>query len=374
MTKIAVAPRFFAILIAALLVGNARPAELPPGTPADRNASEITKKVLSYLVQLPSMPDKRVFSGQLVFYASTADFPDWWNDISQQTGFTPGLMHADNRCEKVCSIGAAPPEVLQKLISHWKAGGLVMFSAHHGNPATGGSPKDTDFSDGSFNHLLTPGDPVNSAFLAELDVLAQQLRILEDAGVVVLYRPLLEMNGDWYWWTKGKTSQYVRLWRMEFDYLTQTKGLHNLLFVWAPNAESGFYAEYYPGNDYVDVTALDFYEPIHGAPVPKMDGYKTITEHIARSKPFGIAEFGPLDPDAQDFMPEDYYQLIVGIKRNMPRTIFWSSHWSIWSMGLANPPQGRHLNVDKLLADPWVVNEGDVHFPDVPPSAAAAQR
>jgi mannan endo-1,4-beta-mannosidase len=362
--KTAMALRSFALLLILVTAVSARSHKVHPGTPADGNASTPTRNVLNYLANLPSRNSKRVVSGQLVFYAGRSNFPNWWTDVIQQSGFAPGLMHAGNRCTSGCSIGAIPTEVLQSLINHWNAGGLVMVSVHHSNPLTGGSPKDTSFSSDGFTHLLTPGDPVYAAYLAELDVIARQLQTLQNAGVVVLFRPLLEMNGNWYWWSAGTTAQYVRLWRMEFDYLTRTKGLHNLLFVWTPNAESGHYAEYYPGDAYVDIAGLDFYHPINGLPVPKIDGYNELTTRVARSKPFGLAEFGPLGPDAAPFTPEDYYQLIAGIKRNMPRTTFWASHWEKWSMGLAYPPRDRHLNVAKLLADPWVVNEGDINFSD----------
>jgi mannan endo-1,4-beta-mannosidase len=345
------------VMIAPTLEAKARTIK-----PADPSASKTAKKVLDYLAGLPEKEDKRVISGQLVFYDSQSNFPDWWAATAQQSGHAPGLMHADNRCARRCSIGAIPPDVLQKLIDHWNAGGLVMVSAHHSNPLTGGSPKDKNFSSDGFHHLLTPGDPVNSAYLAELDLLARQLQTLADSGVVVLYRPLLEMNGDWYWWTMGTAGEYIELWRMEFDYLTRVRGLHNLLFVWAPNAESGRYADYYPGDQYVDVAALDIYQPLNGVPLPKVDGYDQLTTIIAGRKPFGLAEYGPLDPDTTTFAPQDYYQLIAGIKQNMPKTTFWASHWYIWSLGLANPPSGHHLHIPELFADPWVVHEGEINF------------
>ena len=358
--KIAMALPSFAILLIAIASTTILPYRIHAVTPADPNASVAAKEVLNYLASLPNRNSKRVVSGQLVFYSGRSDFPDWWTDIIQQTGYAPGLMHADNRCTNGCSIGAILPEILQKLIDHWNAGGLVMISAHHSNPLTGGSPKDKNFSADAFTHLLSPGDPINSAYLAELDVIGRQLQTLQDSGVVVLYRPLLEMNGDWYWWSMGTTTEYVQLWRMEFNYLTRQRALHNLLFVWAPNAGSGRYGDYYPGDAYVDVSALDLYQTINGVPVPKIDGYDELTTRVARSKPFGFAEYGPLDPMPTTFTQQDYYQFVSGIKRNMPKTTFWSSHWTIWSMGLANPPTGRHLNIAKLFADPWVVHEGEI--------------
>ena len=49
-----------------------------------------------------------------------------------------------------------------------------------------------------------------------------------------------------------------------FNYLTNTKNLHNLLWVYSPDQSRDQPARYYPGNDFVDIVALDAYvdEPV----------------------------------------------------------------------------------------------------------------
>ena len=44
-----------------------------------------------------------------------------------------------------------------------------------------------------------------------------------------------------------------------FNYLTTTKNLHNLLWVYSPDQSRGSRLAYYPGAAYVDVVALDAY-------------------------------------------------------------------------------------------------------------------
>ena len=336
------------------------------GAAADPSASAKTQSVWEYLKNLPNGSSKRVVSGQLIFFQSSRlssqELTRNWFDIIQQTGHAPGMMHMDYLCSSGCSSEISKyASQLQTLINHWNAGGLVQLSVHHSNPVTGGLCSDTRFSEAAFARLLTPGDPVNKAYFAEVDLIAQQLQTLQNAGVVVLYRPLFEMNGGWFWWSSGTTPQFVQLWQMEFSYLTKTRGLHNLLFVWAPFAGSGNYSSYYPGDGYVDITGLDEYEVINGTPVPKLGGYDELTAQIAPSKPFGLPEYGPLSVDGGT-TPQDYYQLIRGIKQSMPKTTFWASWNDSFTMGLAFLPRGRHLNVGRLLSDPWVVNEGDVNF------------
>lgn len=44
-----------------------------------------------------------------------------------------------------------------------------------------------------------------------------------------------------------------------FNYLTNTKNLHNILWVYSPDHGRGNRLAYYPGSAYVDIVALDVY-------------------------------------------------------------------------------------------------------------------
>jgi mannan endo-1,4-beta-mannosidase len=181
------------------------------------------------------------------------------------------------------------------------------------------------------------------------------------------------MNGSWLWWSGGTPEQYKAIYRLEFDYLTIGKGPHNLLFTYAPNAGNGRYADYYPGDAYVDIVGLDYYLDIQG-PIPKADGYDELTTQVAPCKPFAFVEFGPLHGGSNvPFTPRDYHQLILAIKQTMPRVTYWQSWNGIWGMGIDDYQTGQsHQNVAELLADPWVVNLHDLVEPSGSPSPWAA--
>jgi mannan endo-1,4-beta-mannosidase len=44
-----------------------------------------------------------------------------------------------------------------------------------------------------------------------------------------------------------------------FYYLTNTKQLHNLLWVYSPDQSRSEPSKYYPGDAYVDIVSLDVY-------------------------------------------------------------------------------------------------------------------
>jgi mannan endo-1,4-beta-mannosidase len=181
-----------------------------------------------------------------------------------------------------------------------------------------------------------------------LDSMAVGLRALRDAGVVVLWRPFHEMNGDWFWWNGKDTAAFNKAWRHMFDYYSKDKGLDNLLWVYGPNM-GGKVTNYYPGPAYVDMVGLDAYTDYIDSNTIK--GYSQL---VRLGKPFGFSEYGPHGPDNPpgNF---DYRKLIAGIRRDFPRTTYflcWNSRWSL----------SRNLFTRELLDDPWIANREDLEF------------
>jgi len=68
-----------------------------------------------------------------------------------------------------------------------------------------------------------------------------------------------EMNGDWYPWS-GQPSAYRAAWRHIVTVFRQ-RGATNVKWVWSPNVDQGSYpfAQYFPGDSWVDYVALDGY-------------------------------------------------------------------------------------------------------------------
>ena len=96
--------------------------------------------------------------------------------------------------------------------------------------------------------------------------LAEQLSKLQDAGVPVLFRPLHEADGNysnggvsWFWWGKEGPEVYNKLWKYLQTELQETYGIHNL--IWEQNlyAWSDASAEWYSGEDCVDIVGYDKY-------------------------------------------------------------------------------------------------------------------
>jgi mannan endo-1,4-beta-mannosidase len=125
----------------------------------------------------------------------------------------------------------------------------------------------------------------------EIDEIAAQLTRLRNAGVPVLWRPLHEASGGWFWWGTDRES-YLKLYKLMYDRLTNQHNLTNLIWVW-----NGQHKDWYPGDEYVDIIGEDIYagERIHGSQINK---FLEIAAYSKTPKIVTLSENGCIvDPD-----------------------------------------------------------------------------
>jgi mannan endo-1,4-beta-mannosidase len=127
--------------------------------------------------------------------------------------------------------------------------------------------------------------------LRDLDAIAAELRRLQDAGVPVLWRPLHEASGGWFWWGARGADPYLALWRLVYDRLVNHHGLHNLIWVW-----NGQHRDWYPGDAYVDIVAEDIYDAERDYE-PQEAKYAAAARYASMPKLVALSETGALlDP------------------------------------------------------------------------------
>jgi hypothetical protein len=126
-----------------------------------------------------------------------------------------------------------------------------------------GGAHPADLSDAQFQQLLTPGTALYNTWIGRLDTLAGYFQQLKDANVVVLFRPLHEINQCVFWWAcHTGTYSSAALFRLTRDYLVKTKGLDNIIWVWNVQDFTTLNTDvdkYTPGIDYFDIASLDVY-------------------------------------------------------------------------------------------------------------------
>ncbi|RPH90979.1 MAG: hypothetical protein EHM72_18425 [Calditrichaeota bacterium] len=174
--------------------------------------------------------------------------------------------------------------------------------------------------DQQFQDLLTPGTKLHQKWCAQVDSVAFYLRKLQQARVPILWRPYHEMNGDWFWWG-GRLGPYNTraLYRQIFDRLVNHHKLNNLIWVWSvdrPNKPEMNFSHYYPGDDYLDILALDVYGSDFNPT------YYDSLLALANGKPLVLGEVGnPPTPGILASQPQwSYWVTWAGMVRNTSKS------------------------------------------------------
>ncbi len=189
--------------------------------------------------------------------------------INSKTGKTPALVGFDF----MHSTGKNSTNDWQQLYTQatiamaeelWNAGGIPTFSWHWRDPNQNGDSFNTSetsfdltkaFSNSSYTQWNTNSTEYKN-MIKDIDIIAGYLEELQCAGVTILWRPIHEASGKWFWWGAKGAEPYKQLYKLLFDRLVNYHQIHNLIWVW--NSD-GTDADWYPGDEYVDVVGRDFY-------------------------------------------------------------------------------------------------------------------
>ncbi|HLI76643.1 MAG TPA: glycosyl hydrolase [Acidobacteriaceae bacterium] len=178
-------------------------------------------------------------------------------------------------------------------------GGIPTICWHWGAPDIGtgyeNSKKDFDLP-----AALRTGTPQHDALQRDLDGIADQLTVLRDRDIPVLWRPLHEFTGTWFWWGKHGPSAFKDLWILMYEFFTTTRGLNNLVWVAGFSGEpsADLSRAWYPGSQYVDIAGPDTYVKDHNNLAPL---FAEVHGIVGDTKPICLHECGPIpDPDLLD--------------------------------------------------------------------------
>ncbi|MEX1116640.1 MAG: glycosyl hydrolase [Akkermansiaceae bacterium] len=149
------------------------------------------------------------------------------------------------------------------------------------------------YTDGtSFDLAAALADPAGAEYsllLRDIDAIAVQLAKFDKAGVPILWRPLHEADGGWFWWGAKGPDAFKKLWRILFERLTRHHQLHNLL--WVLTVE---HTDWYPGDDVVDVACIDVYPTDRDDPL--VGRWQKQRDFYDGRKPLALGEY-PGIPD-----------------------------------------------------------------------------
>lgn len=293
------------------------PAEETDASLTNAKASQQAVKVYNYLRE---QAGKKMLSG--VQSGGTANNNDRVNQVFTMTGKHPAVAGYDYIFLQYSPTPAGWDWVvnygdISAAKEQWENNGLVSFMWHWNVPASKDAwdkGKEGDFSgyafyskDTSFDikRALVKGNWENDFILRDIEKVAGYLKLLQEEGIPVIWRPLHEAagnynvygtNGAWFWWGRGGADACKQLWKLLRDKLEGEYGLDNLIWVWTLDATVGAekdYASWYPGNDLVDLVGVDIYEENTNA---KARQYQAAVNLSAGHKLVTVSECGNI-PD-----------------------------------------------------------------------------
>lgn len=286
--------------------------EVDPTKPISENAqtNEKTMEVWNYL---RSVYGKQVITCQqmmgnecyedLVFYNAT-------NDLTAMKGydfiFCTGSYHSDDMIDEAIEWSK-------------ESGGLCAFTWHWNvpkdidNPEGGYAFYTSEITNFSQVNAVTPGTKEYETVIHDIDLIATKIQRMESEGVTILFRPLHEASGAWFWWgLQGRDSAtnevFQKLWYMIYDRLENYHKLTNIIWVWNgqnphtaihPNAFDIEGIDRYYDQEDISAEALStYYEKCYG----ELAGYDKYCAELAgmdsTGKMMALTECGYIpDPD-----------------------------------------------------------------------------
>lgn len=229
----------------------------------NKNSDEKTKNIMQFLVDNYG---RKTISGQ---YISSADKTEM-ELIHSVTGKRPAILMADLR--EYSQNGGTPDMTVETAIDWGKSGGLVSLMWHWKAPMNepyfyaGETTFDLSKAVTQIDIAMLSLDEIQKlcddgkisaetvAVVKDIDNISSQLQKLQEAGVTVLWRPLHEACGGWFWWGSKGADTYKWLWKLMVDRQTKLHSLNNLIWVWNGQAD-----KWYPGDDYCDMVSSDIY-------------------------------------------------------------------------------------------------------------------
>ena len=259
----------------------------------NKNSTAKTKKLYSFL---KDSYGKYVITGQQCDGGINGNE---FKAIKNLTGDYPALLGLDlmDYTPSRTAFGASSSTV-EKAIEFANKGGIVTL-CWHWNAPTEYLYSTANNSDGWWGGFYTKssnfdiakvmnGQDAKGKKLIDRDIkeIAKQLKRLEKAGVPVIWRPLHEASGGWFWWGAQGPDAYKKLWKYLYNELTNTYGCNNL--IWVYNGQS---ADWYPGDEYVDIVGEDIYPGNHVYD-PQVSRFRQAINYGSKTKITALTENG----------------------------------------------------------------------------------
>ena len=260
-----------------------------------------------------------------------------------------------------------------RITSAYQRGGVITICWHQLDPDNRHFYAD-EINNEKIVPQILPGGARHGDYLVKLTIAAEFLKSLRGENgeaIPVIFRPYHEHLGTWFWWGVGHctTEEYNQLWQFTVHYLHDSLNVHNLLWAISPNLdyvdEGDEYYERFPGNEYVDIYGVDFYNNGSVPPAVVVDytrDLNTIVQHaLSNDKIPALTEIGQ---EGLDDINWHTRMLINPIKHDsINNSIAYAVTWRNANATHFHAPYPGHPSVPDFIDfynDPYTLFERDL--------------
>ena len=287
----------------------------------------------------------KIISGVMTFKSLATVTGNSQNEISWlygKTGKKPALLGLDFMDHTGATNGwQNNPDVVKDAITWKNSHGIVALCWHWRDPSLKTSAFYTSDTNFDPRKIFEPQSAEYAAMMRDMDIVAGYLKELQAADVPVLWRPLHEASGGWFWWGSQGAEACKKIWQIMFDKFTNEHGLHNLIWVWTSEANSNT-LNWYPGDEYVDIIGLDMYD--QGNHSSQMLSFEELKKIYRGKKLLTLSECGSIPS-------------MTAMKRD--RTI-WSYYMPWYGAHTKDPAWNTVDDWIRSLSDPDVIALDDM--------------
>jgi len=288
---------YYEIDRADFIIATVPPPPLPvPATLSDPQATFAARMLLADLV---ADYGKITWSGQMN--------PSEATNVFNISGRRPVIVSADfmDYSPSRLPYGANPGNLTERMIALDDQGYAISMCWHWNAPTNLLNTPDHEWWSGFYSHATTydiaaalanPSSAEYALLLRDMDAIAAQLQKFANQNIPILWRPLHESEGGWFWWGAKGPGPFKQLWRLLHQRLTQHHGLHHL--IWVLTSED---PAWYPGDDVVDIIGVDAYPSDKSDPLSS--NWERLKARFDGKKLIALTEFGgvPDIPKMQQF-------------------------------------------------------------------------
>lgn len=249
----------------------------------DSLATDETVRLYDYL---RSLYGTHVLSGQQLYFTDEAEI----TRLEELTGQKPAMKGYDFINQTVG--GAFDDQVTRAIDWVIDEGGILSMCWHWWAPS-GGRAFYTEGTDFDIRQAVIEGTEEYELIIRDIDRIAELLLDMQEQGIPVIWRPLHEASGGWFWWGAHGPEPYKALWSILYERLVNHHGVHNL--IWVAN---GQHPDWYVGDELCDIIGEDIYpgERVYSAHLTR---FKEAYDTVSGRKIVALTENGPL-PDLEE--------------------------------------------------------------------------